>query len=60
LLTIKLRLVVASVDRALEMGIRWWEADAALTGQTQKLVAENAALNERVALLERRLAGAAP
>jgi hypothetical protein len=58
LLTIKLRLVVASVDRALEMGIRWWEADAALTGQTQKLVAENAALNERVALLEQRLAGA--
>jgi hypothetical protein len=60
LLTIKLRLVVASVDRALEMGIRWWEADAALTGQTQKLAVENAALTERVALLERRLAGAGP
>jgi hypothetical protein len=57
LLTIKLRLVVASVDRALEMGIRWWEADAALTGQTQKLAAENAVLAERVALLEQRLAG---
>jgi hypothetical protein len=60
LLTIRVRLVVASVDRALEMGIRWWEADAALTGQTQKLAAENAALTDRVALLERRLAGAAP
>jgi hypothetical protein len=57
LLTIRIRLVVASVDRALEMGIRWWEADAALTGQTQKLNAENAMLNERVALLEKRLAG---
>jgi hypothetical protein len=32
LLTVRIRLVVASVDRALEMGIRWWESDAALTG----------------------------
>ena len=30
LLTIRIRLVVASVDRALEMGIRWWESDSAL------------------------------
>ncbi|NKC34549.1 gas vesicle protein GvpJ [Falsiroseomonas selenitidurans] len=57
LLTIRVRLVVASVDRALEMGIRWWEADAALTGQTNKLQTENAMLAERVALLEKRLAG---
>ncbi len=57
LLTIRLRLVVASVDRALEMGIRWWEADAALTGEARRLATENAALAERVALLERRLAG---
>jgi hypothetical protein len=27
LLTIKLRLLVASVDRAREMGINWWESD---------------------------------
>ncbi|MBK1661880.1 gas vesicle protein [Paracraurococcus ruber] len=57
LLTIRLRLVVASVDRALEMGIRWWEADAALTGRTEKLVAENAALAARVEKLEGMLAG---
>ena len=31
LLTIRIRLVVASVDRALEMGIRWWESDSALS-----------------------------
>lgn len=60
LLTVRIRLVVASVDRALEMGIRWWEADAALTGQTQKLQAENAALADRVARLEAELAGARP
>src|SRR4051795_6131651 len=27
LLTIKLRLMIASVDKAREMGINWWEAD---------------------------------
>ncbi len=56
LLTIRLRLVVASVDRALEMGIRWWEADAALTGRTETLQAENAALTQRIAALEAAMA----
>ena len=32
LLTIKIRLLVASVDRAKEMGINWWESDPALQG----------------------------
>src|SRR5919112_414924 len=32
LLTIKLRLLIASVDRAREMGINWWESDASLQG----------------------------
>ena len=32
LLTIKLRLLIASVDRAREMGIDWWERDSSLTG----------------------------
>ena len=57
LLTVRIRLVVASVDRALEMGIRWWEADTALTGKAEKLQAENAALTERVLKLEQALAG---
>src|ERR1700712_1399173 len=30
LLTIKLRLLIASVDRAREMGINWWETDPSL------------------------------
>jgi hypothetical protein len=55
LLTVRIRLVVASVDRALEMGIRWWESDAALTGGKP---AETAALVERVARLEHALAAA--
>src|SRR5918998_3217246 len=30
LLTIKLRLLIASVERAREMGINWWESDPSL------------------------------
>jgi hypothetical protein len=33
LLTIKLRLVIASVDTAREMGIDWWEHDPWLTSR---------------------------
>jgi hypothetical protein len=31
LLTIKIRLLIASVDRAREMGINWWESDPTLS-----------------------------
>ena len=31
LLTIKIRLLVASVERAREMGINWWESDEYIT-----------------------------
>lgn len=36
LLTIKLRLVVASVDTARQMGIDWWEHDPWLTSKAQE------------------------
>lgn len=54
LLTIKLRLVVASVDRAREMGIDWWESDPALSSRARRdeLTRENAELRERLARLE--------
>nr|WP_235834049.1 gas vesicle protein [Actinomadura logoneensis] len=35
LLTIKLRLLVASVDRAKEMGIDWWEHDPSLSSSAR-------------------------
>ncbi|MBO1330257.1 gas vesicle protein [Streptomyces sp. VRA16 Mangrove soil] len=59
LLTIKLRLVVASVDKAREMGIDWWEHDPALSSgaRSKQLARENAQLRERLAALE---AGSAP
>jgi len=55
LLTIKLRLLVASVDRAREMGINWWESDPQLSGGAQKLERENRELRDRLERLERAL-----
>jgi len=55
LLTIKLRLVVASVDKAKEIGIDWWERDPALSGEAQELQAENDRLRQRLERLEDRL-----
>jgi hypothetical protein len=66
LLTIKLRLLVASVDRAREMGINWWESDSSLqaygngddNGGLEALERENRELRERLDRLERRLGAA--
>lgn len=56
LLSIKVRLLVASVDKAMQIGINWWEADPALSTRAQQLLAENRQLEERIARLEARLA----
>ena len=64
LLTIKLRLLIASVDRAREMGINWWEGDASLQSidrgggeggddDRAQLERENRELRERLERLER-------
>ncbi|MGA5067856.1 gas vesicle protein [Streptomyces exfoliatus] len=59
LLTVKLRLLVASVDKAREIGIDWWEHDPALSSradahdrreleeENKRLLAEVRALRER-------------
>ena len=52
LLTIKLRLIVASVDTARRMGIRWWENDPSLAGSEDE---ERRSLSDRVRQLERQL-----
>ena len=53
LLTIKLRLIVASVDTARRMGIRWWESDPMLAGADGQ--ESDKSLRERVQRLERQL-----
>ena len=35
LLTIKIRLLVASVDKAMEMGINWWQQDPYLSSRAK-------------------------
>jgi hypothetical protein len=52
LLTIKLRLVVASVDKAKEMGIDWWERDPTLSSGHRELEDENQRLRKRLEALE--------
>jgi len=36
LLTIKIRLLIASVDKAMEMGINWWQEDTYLSMKAQE------------------------
>ena len=59
LLTIKIRLMVASVDKAKEMGINWWEGDAFVTsvdeGNADNGSGDRAALERRIQQLEQRV-----
>ncbi|MFC4587192.1 gas vesicle protein [Sphaerisporangium corydalis] len=52
LLTIKLRLLIASVDTARELGIDWWEHDPWLSSKDRDLVEENRRLRHRLAAVE--------
>lgn len=58
LLTIKVRLLVASIDKAQEIGIDWWRSDPALSSQARRnqLVDENRQLKERLDRLEGHMA----
>src|SRR5919112_5113466 len=52
LLTIKIRLLIVSVDKAQEMGIDWGRNDPMLTTSEQGLADENRRLRERIDALE--------
>lgn len=55
LLSIKLRLIVASIDKAQEIGIDWWRSDPALSSQAKQLEKENALLKTRLDRVEDHL-----
>jgi hypothetical protein len=58
LLNIRLRLLIASVDKAIEMGINWWETDPYLSSQAKVTTEQNRLLQERLDRLEAQLANA--
>lgn len=59
LLTIRLRLLIATVDKAKELGINWWESDPRLTAPPAGPVPqETVGLLQRIDALEARLGAA--
>lgn len=55
LLTIKIRLLICSVDKAKEIGINWWETDSYLTSKNYSLEEQNKKLLVRIEELEKNI-----
>ena len=57
LLNIKIRLLLCSVDKALEMGINWWQQDSYLSSKANEteIEKENAVLKKRINRLEKKI-----
>jgi hypothetical protein len=62
LLTIQVRLLVCSIDKAEQIGLNWWKFDSALSGSAERarLDQENQELRARLETLEARLAQLVP
>lgn len=56
LLTIRIRLMVCSIDKAEQIGLDWWRHDRHLSLGKHQLATENQALRDQVRLLEEKLA----
>jgi hypothetical protein len=56
LLTIRIRLLICSIDKAEQIGLDWWKYDHHLSPGKQALSLENEELRKQVRLLERRIA----
>jgi len=57
LLNIKIRLLIASVDKAMEMGINWWQQDSYLSSDAKeaRLEKENKTLKSRLEQVEAKI-----
>jgi hypothetical protein len=55
LLTIRIRLLVCSIDKAEQIGLDWWRHDPHLSPSVRRLNEENDELREQVRRLEERL-----
>ena len=58
LLTIQIRLLVCSIDKAEQIGLNWWRNDPRLTGRTSdaSMIADQNAMDARLARIEQQLA----
>jgi hypothetical protein len=52
LLTLQIRLLICSIDKAEQIGLNWWRYDTNLTTRAERAEAENLELRERLAELE--------
>lgn len=55
LLSIRIRLLVSSVDKAREIGINWWENDPYLNSKSHQMLEANQQLQTRIESLETEL-----
>jgi hypothetical protein len=56
LLTIRIRLLICSIDKAEQIGLDWWRHDPALSVGARRLVVENETLREQLRSLEAKVA----
>jgi hypothetical protein len=63
LLTIQVRLIICSIDKAEQIGLDWWRNDPRLStkapGSTTQLAAGQSDLNDRLDRIERQLSAIA-
>ena len=55
LLTIRIRLMICSIDKAEAIGLDWWKYDRHLSPGRERVMKENVELREQVRALERRV-----
>lgn len=60
LLSVRIRLLIASVDKAREIGINWWESDPYWSSKAHQMQETNQKLLERVESLETELRSLRP
>lgn len=55
LLTIRIRLLICSIDKAQQIGLDWWKYDRYLSPGREQVLKENLELRGQLQSLERRL-----
>ena len=61
LLTVRIRLMICSIDKAEQIGLDWWKYDPNLSiSRHEAMLQENAALREQLRSLEQRVQSLAP